>query len=351
MLRGTAARGALLDVLGGYQRLVLLGDIVELRQGPLRDALAAAQGPLAEIGEALGAGREVVIVPGNHDHRLLRPWLDRRASAGPPPPLGLESEVDWYAGEPLGAIAGWLSPASVRVVYPGAWLRDDVYAAHGHYADRHTTVPMFERLGAGAMARIVREPAGGPRRAEDYEAALSPIYAWLDAIAQGREHPLEGAIGRGIGAGSARAWEVLTRADGRPGWRRRATITAFPALIGVLNRAGLGPLRADLSGPSLRRGGLHGVGEVLSRLDVHAAHVIFGHTHRAGPLDGDDRSEWVTPGGAKLVNTGSWVHEPGFLGPDPGASPYRPGFAVVLPGAGPPRLECLLDATTPPDQA
>jgi hypothetical protein len=327
---------------------VLLGDIVELRQGPLREALAAAEGVLAEIGAALGAGSEIVIVPGNHDHRLLRPWLGRRASAGPPPPLGLESNVDWGAGDALAAIAGWARPASVRVAYPGAWLRDDVYATHGHYADRHTTVPMFERVGAGAMARIVREPAGGPRRAEDYEAALAPIYAWLDAIAQGREADRQGAQGHRAGAGSARAWEILTRADGRQSWRRRAIIAAFPALIAVLNRAGLGPLSADLSGSSLRRGGLSALGEAVRRLDVPAAHVIFGHTHRAGPLDGDDRSEWVTPSGAELINAGSWVHEPGFLGPDPATSPYRAGFAVVVPAFGPPRLECLLDGTTPP---
>ena len=66
------------------------------------------------------------------------------------------------------------------------WLRDDVYAIHGHYGDRHTTVPMFERLGAGAMARIVRDSADGLARAEDYEAVLAPIYAWIHAIAQNR---------------------------------------------------------------------------------------------------------------------------------------------------------------------
>ena len=41
------------------------------------------------------------------------------------------------------------------VAYPGVWLREDVYALHGHYSDLHATVPTFERIAAGAMARFV----------------------------------------------------------------------------------------------------------------------------------------------------------------------------------------------------
>ena len=112
-------------------------------------------------------------MPGNHDHHLLSAWLERRARDGIAPELGLESAVEWAPGRGAGNGGAWLRGRDrVRVAYPGVWLRDDVYATHGHYCDRHTTVPMFERLGAGAMARIVREPADGPRRAEDYEAAL-----------------------------------------------------------------------------------------------------------------------------------------------------------------------------------
>ena len=348
---------------------MLLGDIVELRQGPVREALAAASDVLHAIGDAIGASREVVIVPGNHDHQLLTAWLERRARKGPPPPLGLDSEVDFRAGETLATIARQLGPAQVRVAYPGVWLRDDVYATHGHYGDRHTTVPMFERLGAGAMARIMHEPIGGPRRAEDYEAALAPMYAWLYAVAQRRGG--EGAVGSGSQGGggpvaaagsqggggpvaaagprrvpdgaSARAWELLTAANGSQSWRQRGMVAAFPVLISALNRTGIGPLRADLSGPELRRAALRGFGEAVERLEVSAAHVIFGHSHRAGPLPPDDRAEWLTPGGARLTNSGCWVREHAFLGPDPRTSPYRAGFAVSLSDEGPPELQCLLD--------
>jgi hypothetical protein len=327
---------------------VLLGDVLELRHGPLRDALGAAAPVLAEIAGALGPGREVVIVPGNHDHHLLGAWLERRARPGPPPPLGLEAAVDWRAGETLAVVAGWIEPAEMRVAYPGVWLREDVYATHGHYCDRHTTVPMFERLGAGAMARIVRQPPAGPERAEDYEAILAPIYAWLHAIAQTGGPDL----GRSSHGASTRAWRTLEGdASGRGlrrSLRRRGLIAAFPAVVAALNGARLGPLRADISGVELRRAALRAFGEVLTRLRVDARQVIFGHTHRAGPLPGDDRSEWLAPGGAQLLNTGSWMHEPGFLGDQPRASPYRPGFCAVLGADGAAELSNLLDDVTLP---
>jgi hypothetical protein len=97
----------------------------------------------------------------------------------------------------------------------------------------------------------------------------------------------------------------------------------------------------------LRRGALAGFTETLDRLGVPAAHVIFGHTHRAGPLPGDDRSEWSgsggRTGGTRLVNTGSWVYEPRFIGADRLGSPYRPGFGAVVGDDGPPELVNLLD--------
>ena len=54
-----------------------------------------------------------------------------------------------------------------------------------------------------------------------------------------------------------------------------------------------------------------------------AAHVIFGHTHRPGPLPGDEQAEWTTLSGTRLWNTGSWLYEGALItGRD---SPYLPG--------------------------
>ncbi len=345
MLRDAQLRAPLLEALDGVDRLVLLGDAIELRHGPVRDALAAAKPVMQQIGAALGAGREVVIVPGNHDHHLAEPWLERRARSGPPPPLGLESEVDWRAGETLATVARWLGPATVRAAYPGVWLRDDVYAMHGHYLDRHTTVPMLERLGAGAMARIVHEPPGGPHRSEDYEATLGPVYAWIHAVAQNGGPDL----GESSHGASAQAWTVLAGSRRGRSMRRRALSAGFPAMVAGFNRAKLGPLSANLSGPELRRAALRACGDVVSRLGVRTAHVIFGHTHRAGPLPHDRAAEWRAAAGAALTNTGCWVHEPQFLGDAPHHSPYWPGYSAWLEEKEAPRLRSLLDEGVPLD--
>jgi hypothetical protein len=212
---------------------------------------------------------------------------------------------------------------------------------HGHYCDRHTTVPMVERLGAGAMARIVHEPPGGPASAEDYEATLAPVYAWIHAIAQSGGPDL----GTSSHGASGQAWRALSGADRRRNLRRRALIAGFPAFVAAINRAGIGPVRADVSGHELRRAALAAVGEVVTRLQIHASHVIFGHTHRAGPMPQDHQAEWLTRTGSRLVNAGCWVYEPQFLGDAPRESPYWPGSCVVLDGPqAEPRLEQLLDA-------
>ncbi|MGZ4246481.1 MAG: metallophosphoesterase, partial [Solirubrobacteraceae bacterium] len=103
VLRDPGRRALLIEQLAGCDRLVLLGDLLELRHGPLAEALAAARAPLAEIGSALGSDGEVVILAGNHDHHLVAPWTWRRDLDGPAPALGLDTAVDWSAGEPLAA--------------------------------------------------------------------------------------------------------------------------------------------------------------------------------------------------------------------------------------------------------
>jgi hypothetical protein len=369
VLRDRRRRARLIAGLAGCDRLVLLGDVLELRHGPLHEALAAAREGLSEIGSALGPDAEVVILAGNHDHHLVEPWLWRRALGAAAPALGLETDVDWAAAEPLAALAEMLAPARVRAAYPGVWLRSDIWATHGHYLDLHMTVPTIERVGTGLMRRVVGTAPAGPACAEDYEAVLAPLYAWLQAVAQGA------APGRGSGlqGGSVRGWRALSGAGTGAGVRaraaagagagaggrrtalcslrdslrstagRRAIALAWPLLVSGLNRAGLGPLRAEVSGPALRRSGLRSLEEVTARLRVSAGYVIFGHTHRAGPLPADDPAEWRMRGGARLINSGCWVYEPAFLGADPAASPYRAGFAVAIDGEEPPRLFNLLD--------
>lgn len=339
VLRDPARRRRLIEAVAAADRLVLLGDALELRHGPVRDALAVAGAPLREIGEALGTEREVILTAGNHDHHLIEEWAGRRALTATPAALGSETEVTPGTDDLLDVVAAMLAPARVRVAYPGVWLRDDVYAIHGHYIDLHLTVPTIERLAAGVMARIVALDGAGPGRAEDYEVVLAPIYAWIHAVAEWAS-PERSSVLHG---GSVRGWQALTGARRRLDLRRHLMAAGFPALIATLNRLRLGPLRPNISGPELRRAGLTAMGEVQRRLGVEADWILFGHTHRAGPLPSDVAGEWRTPAGAGLINTGCWVHEAAFIGDQPATSPYRPGFAVWVEDDGPPRLVNLLD--------
>ena len=348
LLRRAALREPLLRAVEDADQVVLLGDVLELRHGPAGEALAAARPFFEALGEAVGDGR-VVVVAGNHDHELVAPWLERRRREHPGSPLGLEERATPEQASDLAAtMAGWIGSGRVEMAYPGVWLRKDVYGHHGHYLDRHTTVPTYERLGAAAVQRLIRtipDPLASP---DDYEAILAPIYALLYAAAQYLPEEA-GAAHNGL---SLRVWQGLS---GGGGARRSAgyALMAFgvPAAVAALNRAGLGPLSPELTGPALRAASLEAMGEVLRRLGLGAAHVVFGHSHRAGPFARDDAADWTTPEGTSLVNTGSWVYERTFLTSTPNDSPYWPGTVVFVDEAGAPRLERLLGYRGHPDLA
>src|ERR1700759_157317 len=73
--RDPGIRAVLLEELRGADRLILLGDAIELRERPLGAALDLARPALAETGGARG-DVEVVLAPGNHAARLAEPLLD-----------------------------------------------------------------------------------------------------------------------------------------------------------------------------------------------------------------------------------------------------------------------------------
>ena len=112
LLRDAGDPRVLLDEIAGADRVVLLGDAIEMRELPLAPALEAARPFFEELGEAL-AGREIVLVPGNHDHRLAEPLLEGSRSTGVP--LGLEQRAARRASRAPRSTAGsarpsWSSP-------------------------------------------------------------------------------------------------------------------------------------------------------------------------------------------------------------------------------------------------
>jgi predicted phosphodiesterase len=349
LLRRPGFRERLFEAIAGAESVVLLGDVVELRDMPLATALGMARPFFDELGEAIGDGR-LVVVPGNHDHHLLDEWLERRRLDGAEP-LGLEQRIP-IEGGPLAELTSGMRKTEVELAYPGVWLRPNVYATHGHYLDRHLTVPSFERLAVAAVERVLTGsrapseddlPAHGEPGSEspnDYERIQAPLYAFLFTLAQSGGSPKDRLGGANP---SARVWQAVGGGYGRAARIRGRLLgsVALPGAVGVANRLGLGPVKSDLSPGAITRAGLVAMGEVVRRLGVDADHVIFGHTHRRGPL----RAEvgWRLEDGTRLHNTGSWIHSPWLLGRTPADSPYWPGTVIVVEGDRDPRAINVLE--------
>jgi hypothetical protein len=80
---------------------------------------------------------------------------------------------------------------------------------------------------------------------------------------------------------------------------------------------------------------------VLQALGVEADRVLFGHTHRTGPVAGDDPALWRTAAGTALHNTGNWVDEPAYHGGRVD-SPYWPGTLTLIESGGTPQVTRVL---------
>ncbi len=332
--RDPAIRRALLDEIAGADRLVLLGDSVELREEPLPLALGRARPFFEELGEAM-AGSEVVLVPGNHDHRFAESLLERASAAGDGP-LGLE-RTEPAADGPTATIAEWLGHARLLVAYPGIWLRDDVYATHGQYMDCHMTLPRLECLATATVMRIFGAIPERPTPA-DYEKVLQPIYGFTYGMAQA-------GLAQRAHRPSERAWRAISGRR-RPRGRvraaaMRATIGAgIPAGIWALNRALRSDFEPVLTAGAITSSGIAAATEMCRRLGLDGVDVITGHTHRPGPLEGE--AEWALGGGGSLHNTGSWTFASAFHHPGTPPGPYWPGTVTWVDATGPPRRVRLL---------
>jgi predicted phosphodiesterase len=281
LLARPGVRATLLGQLASVDQVVLLGDSIELRDAPLRDALDRAAPFFQDLGDAL-SGRRVVLVPGNHDHQLASRWLARRG----PGPLGLEELSSPLRGDPLQALADRMGGTELVLAYPGVWLRPDVYATHGHYLDCHNDVRTFECLARAAVERVTRKPRNGYNAPEDYEAVLGPVYRAIYRVGQSRRARGAAALGKA----AVRRWERLN------GYR----------------------------GPR-RRPGVEAMAQVVVRLRIEADYVLFGHLHRPG--------SWPIAGATTLLNTGSWVDAD---------DSHLPGTCAITGAKGAPELRQLL---------
>jgi predicted phosphodiesterase len=327
ILRRPKIREILFAALEPADEIVLLGDVLELREQPLPDVLRDALPFFAELGEAL-PGKRITMLAGNHDHRVVAEWLEQLRLDGKQ--LGLEQRTSPDASRIGRLIADQMPRNELELAYPGVWLRPGTYAHHGHYIDAHMSIPRLEAIAVSATARATGGLPKPPRTPDDYEAAIGPLYAFAYALAQGSSRARR-VLGMDL---SRKVWH---RIDGLRDIRSRALRgLAIPSAVWALNRAGMGPFEAKLSGPALRNSGLSGMRDLMSALQIDAREVIYGHTHRPGPLPKDH--DWD----AQLFNTGSWLYEPNLLRTTAGDSPYWPGTVVFVEDDKPPRLARLL---------
>ena len=344
LLQRRSMREKLMPALAGADRIILLGDTLEMRDRPLADVLQAARPFFEELREN-APDAELVIVPGNHDYQLLEPWLQKRRVQSKPAPIGVEERIS-PTGDAVAEIAGWAGRSRTVIAYPGLYLRDDVYATHGHYLDSHLTTPTFERLGIGALRRFTRGSGDAPSSPEHYERVHAPLYALLFALAQG---PRAAAAAPKSRTPSMRVWQALGGASGTArGVRGRVLGSAvLPGAVKLASRAGLGKLSADLSLAEIGRAGARAMADVVAELDLKADHVIFGHTHRRGPMtrEPDPQVDWRA-GDARLYNSGSWVYSPALIGADASASAYWPGTLLEVADTGEPSARELLSDMT-----
>jgi len=335
-------REILLEELRGADRVVLLGDAVEMRDLPLREALSAARPFLEELGDAL-RGAEVILVPGNHDHHLATSALEETAFLGAGS-LGLERLRPPEAADTR-QIQTWLGSTPLTIAYPGVWLREDTYAMHGHQMDLHLTLPRAECVAAAAVARLAGPPPD-PAEPGDYERLLGPANGLMHGLAQSGAWRHVGGAARP----SERAWTYVSGRPEGPLHRRLAGRVArragLPLATAALNRLLRSEFEAELSGAAIKRGGIAAATELARRLRIDARHVIMGHTHHAGP---SEDASWPLAGGGELHNTGNWIFARALHSGSTSRGPFWPGTVTWLQETGPPRRVSLLEGLRPTD--
>jgi UDP-2,3-diacylglucosamine pyrophosphatase LpxH len=329
VLRHPDPLARLLQALDGVDRLVLLGDAFELNSWTARPAAPVAERALRAIGHTLGPDRSVVVVPGNHDSRLVHSWALARGAS-----LGIADDVDLASTPELSMLASWLAPAQVRCSYPGFWVSDRIWATHGHYLDRHLIPETAFGLRRSAIARRF-----GRRAAEGDPRGTAIEYEW----ARRRRSAARRRRGAGRRSFGARLRErpLATLLESAAAMTR---MRAMPGVPHLMMRAHLAPITARLVDAQMRGAAMPAMAEVARRLGVDADWIVFGHVHRLGPR-GEPAWQPV-PGGPRLLNTGSWVFEPLLLDRVEPAHPYWPGGAVIVEPGVEPRAVGLLDDLT-----
>ena len=326
--------------LEGIDRLVLLGDTIELRHGPARDALAAAE-PRHAGDRRRGRGR------GRGRHR-----------AGQPRPCD-SRPAGWTGGGAVTSRRRWRSRSACRRPAPPG----SPSASPDFSLPRTSRSPIrasgcattcTQRTGTTSICTSrSRRSSGSPPASCRAWSARSPIprhptttrRCWRRSTRSTRRarSAVVRAACRSAGAprpGPGARWPAAAAGTGcvaTPCSCRSARLSRPPTAPGS------GPLQADdrPRGPAQRRARRDRRGRAPAANRTGPPRLRPYPSHR--PLPGDDGLQWRTPSGIELHNCGNWIFQTLFMGRGPdGTSPYWPGGAILLDDEGPPRLERLL---------
>lgn len=363
---------ALVDV----DQVVLLGDILELRFQQLDEALRTAQPFFAALGETLRSQRprasrppRVIYVAGNHDHHFALQLMERqqeraieRGEGRYRFPGQLQGPRDMFL---LREMRRMLGPG-VEVEFAYAYLRMEtpagiMLATHGHYLDLHLASPAERLLALVEQALTAYGLQPHSPSFDLYEAVLRPqneLLYWIGQSPAGAQvqselwrrlrgdnrhvpHGLLGRLRRMAARRAIRAAEALAGAAARQ-------LTERVLKSEVTN---ISPARATDVGDGIRAlmDSLYALQDDLFRAErwqAPPAYVVFGHTHRPGPLPGVDLPEqWHESWAGREVqvfNTGSWLYDvERALTPEYHETRW-PGTMLLVPESEEPRLVSLL---------
>ena len=256
------------------------------------------------------------MLAGNHDHGIAAGWIDARLQTEPSGFLGPRAALSRprEAGPLAARSRRPRRPRGSSSPTPASGCATTSTRSTATTPTCHATVPTFERLAAGRDGALRRAAA---RRSAPPPTTTRPCSRrstrGCTRSTQRADHTVRQRRRRRL---RARLHEARPPRSATAPAPLAALGTGYRAAVAALNAAGLGPLEAT-SRPQRaapRLPARHPRGAAAASTSTRA-HVIWGHSHRAGPWPQDDPAEWTAPTGARILNTGSWVYQPHFLSP------------------------------------
>lgn len=281
-----------LEEIGEIDQLVLLGDVLDLSMASFSAAVEMAKRFFEEIGE-LDRIKEIVFVPGNHDHHLWVQHIEHQGVIAKIQEGRLPEKPDYikeFRGKEsfLSGLLPEKAKEKLTVKYPNhtAQVKDkDYFFHHGHHLSTEGTLLM-------TLKEALKEGAS----LNDFELHNSPIHELIQYSLERSESMrkrMEDAWTSG-GALSAILSVVDEMTDGKKwtGW-----------IVRYLYKRSLKKRPNAPRGSEIDKRVIGDMERYLRLSGTLTSHwFVYGHTHIP---EGRKREESFS-----IVNTGSWFKDP-----------------------------------------